>query len=72
MPTEPIITTGTIVEVLSDAAYRTRLPNGKVIIAHPSKDFPEKDGLTQGTTVTLEMTPYDFEKGRIAAITPDA
>lgn len=69
MPTEPITTTGEILAILSDRAFRVRLPNGKEIIGHPSKTLAsEKPDLTPGKKVRLEMTPYDFEKGRIAAI----
>ncbi|MGJ8696888.1 MAG: translation initiation factor IF-1 [Verrucomicrobiaceae bacterium] len=69
MPTEPITTTGEILSTLSDRAFRVRLPNGKEIIGHPAKSLnAQKDALTAGTRVKLEMTPYDFEKGRIAGI----
>ncbi|MDA7518611.1 translation initiation factor IF-1 [Akkermansiaceae bacterium] len=69
MPTEPITTTGVILAILSDRAFRVRLPNGKEVIGHPSKAMvPQKDDLQPGTMVGLEMTPYDFEKARIAKI----
>ena len=69
MPTEPITTTGEILTVLSDRAFRVRLPNGKEVIGHPSKAIvSQKDELQPGVSVRLEMTPYDFEKARIAKI----
>lgn len=69
MPIEPITTTGTILQRLSDRAFRVRLPNGKEVIGHPHRSLAErKDELTDQAKVTLEMTPYDFEKARIAAI----
>ncbi len=69
MPTEPITTTGEILTVLSDRAFRVRLPNGKEVIAHPSKALAsENPDLSPGKKVRLEMTPYDFEKARIAKV----
>lgn len=69
MPTEPITTTGTITERLSPQAYRVSLPNGKIIIAHPDKKLEfQLDAFHPPRQVRLEMTPYDFEKARIAAL----
>lgn len=69
MPTEPIIAIGTITERLSSQVYRVSLPNGKIIIAHPDKKLEfQLDDFDKGRQVRLEMTPYDFEKGRIAAL----
>jgi translation initiation factor IF-1 len=69
VPTEPITTTGKILAVLSDRAFRVQLPNGKEVIGHPSKALAsEEPDLTPGKLVRLEMTPYDFEKARIAGI----
>lgn len=71
MPSEPIITTGEVLLVYSDRAYQVSLPNGKKVIAHPAKALEaQKDKIVPGATVTLEMTPFDFEKARIAAIVP--
>ena len=71
MPTEPIITTGTITEIYSEKAFRATLPNGKTIIAHPHKNLAGQiPSIQPGTKVTLEMTPFDFEKGRISKIHP--
>lgn len=69
MPIEPITTTGVIIERYSEKAYRVSLPNGKEVIAHPRKDLREDPSpLLPEVKVRLEMTPYDFEKARIAAI----
>jgi translation initiation factor IF-1 len=47
------------------------LPNGKKVIAHPAKALEaQKDEIVPGAKVTLEMTPFDFEKARIAEIAP--
>lgn len=70
MPSEPIITTGEVLLVYSDRAYQVSLPNGKKVIAHPAKALEaQKTKIVPGARVTLEMTPFDFEKARIAAIT---
>ena len=69
MPTEPIITTGEVLKIFSDRAYQVALPNGKAVIAHPAKKmFERKDEIVPGAKVTLEMTPFDFEKARIADV----
>ncbi len=69
MPVEPITTTGEILAVLSDRAFTVRLPNGKEVIGHPAKAMnPRKPELVLGVKVALEMTPFDFEKARIADI----
>ena len=71
MPVEPIITQGTIQQPLSPRAYQVALKNGKLIIGHPKKSFEEDHPtLEPGTKVTLELTPYDFEKARISALFP--
>jgi len=69
MPIEPITTTGLILERYSERAFRVRLPNGKEVIGHPHKSLIErKDEMVENVEVTLEMTPYDFEKARISQI----
>ncbi|MFT6861501.1 MAG: translation initiation factor IF-1 [Akkermansiaceae bacterium] len=71
MPSEPIITTGEVLLILSDRAFRVSLPNGKKVIAHPAKALESrKDEIVPGVRVTLEMTPFDFEKARISEIVP--
>ncbi|MCL4162731.1 UNVERIFIED_CONTAM: hypothetical protein GTU68_064487 [Idotea baltica] len=71
VPVEPITTTGEILAILSDRAFTVRLPNGKEVIGHPAKAMnPRKPELVVGVKVALEMTPFDFEKARIADIIP--
>ncbi|MDB4618049.1 translation initiation factor IF-1 [Akkermansiaceae bacterium] len=72
MPTEPITTIGEILVILNERAFKVRLPNGKKVIGHPSRALAEKGAeFSPGQRVSLEMTPYDFEKARIAAILTD-
>ncbi|MGI5869870.1 MAG: translation initiation factor IF-1 [Kiritimatiellia bacterium] len=57
---------GTVVKVLPATMYRVRLDNGHEVLAHISgkmRKFFIK--ITTGDKVTLEMSPYDLEKGRI-------
>jgi len=69
VPTEPIVTTGEVLKIFSDRAFQVALPNGKEVIAHPAKSmFERKDEIIPGAKVTLEMTPFDFEKARIADV----
>ena len=57
---------GTVVKVLPGTMYTVRLDNGHEVLAHVSgkmrKNFIK---ITQGDKVTIEMSPYDLEKGRI-------
>ena len=57
---------GTVVKVLPATMYRVKLQNGHEILAHISgkmrKNFIK---ITTGDKVTVEMSPYDLEKGRI-------
>ena len=57
---------GTVVKVLPATMYRVKLDNGHEVLAHISgkmRKFFIK--ITTGDKVTLEMSPYDLEKGRI-------
>jgi translation initiation factor IF-1 len=57
---------GTVSKVLPATMYRVKLANGREILAHISgkmrKNFIK---ITNGDRVTVEMSPYDLEKGRI-------
>jgi translation initiation factor IF-1 len=57
---------GTVIKVLPATMYRVRLENGHEVLAHISgkmrKHFIR---ITAGDKVSLEMSPYDLEKGRI-------
>ena len=65
----PVITTGTILHSPQTHIYIVELKNGKQIIGHVAKAMKHlHESLTGGVKVTLEMTPYDFEKGRISSI----
>ncbi len=53
-------------EVLPDARFRVKLDTGHVIIAYTAGKMKKNRIKTlAGDRVTVEMTPYDLDKGRI-------
>ena len=57
---------GTVVEVLQETLFRVELMNGHQLLGHVSKKWcQEAAGLRPGDRVNLEMSPFDFSKGRI-------
>ena len=56
---------GIVVEVLRDKLYRVELPNGHKVLGHLAQKDLSAAPLAMGRVVTLEMTPFDFSKGRI-------
>ena len=65
----PVVTTGTIIDSPKPNIYNVSLPNGKEIIGHIPKALKHlHESLEAGVKVTLELTPFDFEKGRISGI----
>ena len=65
-PKEVIEVEGVVEEALPNALFRVRLENGHVVLAHISgKMRMNSIKILPGDKVTLEMTPYDSEKGRI-------
>ena len=65
----PITTTGTIIDSPKAKIYHVALPNGKIIIGHVPKALIELHQLIKpDAKVRLELTPYDFSKGRIVEV----
>jgi len=57
---------GVVAEVLPDARCRVRLDNGHEVIAYTSGRMKKnRIRILAGDKVTVEMTPYDLDKGRI-------
>ena len=57
---------GEIIEVLPNATFRVKLENDHIILAHTSGRMRKnRIRILAGDKVTVEMTPYDFTKGRI-------
>ena len=57
---------GTVVELLPNATFRVKLENDHEIIAHTAgkmRKFFIK--IIQGDSVTVQLSPYDLERGRI-------
>ena len=57
---------GEVSEVLPDARFRVKLDNGHVMIAYTAGKMKKNRIKTiEGDRVTVEMSPYDLDKGRI-------
>ena len=63
---EAIEVTATVVEPLPNAMFRVELENGHSVLAHISgkmrKHFIR---ILPGDKVTVELSPYDLDRGRI-------
>lgn len=63
---EVIEVLGTVIEALPNVKFKVELENGHIVLAHISgKMRMHYIKILPGDRVTLEMTPYDLEKGRI-------
>jgi len=57
---------GTVLETLPNTMFRVELENGHVVTAHISGRMRKHYiRIMTGDKVTVEMTPYDLQKGRI-------
>ncbi|MBS6228119.1 translation initiation factor IF-1, partial [Veillonella sp.] len=57
---------GTVVEALPNAMFQVELENGHVVLAHVSgKMRMNFIRILPGDKVTMELTPYDLNRGRI-------
>lgn len=67
MPKEDAIeVTGTVVETLPNAMFRVELENGHRVLAHISgKMRMHFIKILPGDKVTVELSPYDLNRGRI-------
>ena len=63
---EPIVVEAVVTEALPNARFRAKLENGHEILAHVSgKMRMHYIRIMAGDKITVEMSPYDFSKGRI-------
>jgi translation initiation factor IF-1 len=63
---EPIEVEGVVVEPLPNAMFRVKLDNGHVVLAHISgKMRMHYIRILAGDKVTVELSPYDLNRGRI-------
>jgi translation initiation factor IF-1 len=67
MPKEETIEVeGTVSETLPNAMFRVKLDNGHRVLAHISgKMRMHFIKILPGDRVTVELSPYDFNRGRI-------
>ena len=59
---------GAVVEALNHRLFRVELANGHRLLAHLSRRVTQQvteKRFRVGDTVTVEMSPFDFSKGRI-------
>jgi translation initiation factor IF-1 len=57
---------GLVTEILPDARFRVQLDNGHAIVAYTAGRMKKNRIKTlAGDRVTVEMSPYDLEKGRV-------
>lgn len=57
---------GVVVEKLPNAMFKVELENGHIVLAHISGKLRMNFiKILPGDKVTLEMSPYDLNKGRI-------
>lgn len=63
---EAIEVDGTVVEALANTQFRVELQNGHMVLAHVAgkmrKHFIR---IVPGDKVTVEVSPYDMNRGRI-------
>jgi translation initiation factor IF-1 len=63
---DPIEVEGTILEALPNAMFRVELDNGHKVLAHISgKMRMHFIKILPGDKVTVELSPYDLNRGRI-------
>ncbi len=63
---EPIRVEATVIEALPNAMFRVELANGHRVLTHVSgKMRMNFIRILPGDKVTIEMSPYDLNKGRI-------
>lgn len=63
---EPIEVEGVVIEPLPNAMFRVKLDNGHVVLAHISgKMRMHYIRILPGDKVTVELSPYDLNRGRI-------
>jgi translation initiation factor IF-1 len=63
---EPIKVEGTVLETLPNAMFKVELENGHVLTAHISgKMRMHFIKILPGDKVTVELSPYDLNRGRI-------
>lgn len=58
---------GTVIETLPNTMFRVQLENGHIVTAHISGRMRKHYiRILTGDKVTVQLTPYDLNKGRIS------
>ncbi len=66
MPDATVHTDARVMGHVHGPLYRVSLPNGKIIMAHLSKQLADDGALfVAGDVLRIELTPYDFDQARI-------
>jgi translation initiation factor IF-1 len=65
----PIRAHAIVLGPLGSLTYRVSLPNGKAIVGHLARELRDSPPeYANGHEVVVELTPYDFSKGRITGL----
>lgn len=57
---------GVVMETLPNCQFRVQLENGHLLLGHISGKMRKNYiRITQGDRVTVELSPYDLDRGRI-------
>ncbi len=63
---KPIELQATVSQVLPNTMFRVTLPNGRVLLAHPSGEVRQHFiRISTGDIVDIDVSPYDLTKARI-------
>lgn len=70
---ELIDVVGTVMESLSEALFRVRLPNGHDVVCHLDRAFAGKVSTGEiqclpGSVVMLQLRAFDLSSGRIMSV----
>lgn len=70
----PLLARAVVGDRAGEFHWRARLPNGAPVTAFLERDEPAlaPDRLPPGAAVLLELTPFDFSRGRIIGLDPAA
>jgi translation initiation factor IF-1 len=64
--TDALQVEGVVTETLPNAQFRVQLDSGHTLLGHISGKMRKNYiRITQGDRVTVELSPYDLERGRI-------
>ncbi len=66
---QPVKTQAVVVSIVKTGLFEIELPNGKRSLGHLSKELSQDPPeIEAGSQVAVELTPFDFDSARIAAV----